>query len=76
MRQQSTCGLKEESVMESVGRKRKCMSRKNPQKPNKQSTKLKVSHAIFTKLLSLMSLASKMVQYSKFSKIKKWQIFG
>ena len=29
------CRLKGESVMESVGRKRKCLSRKNSQKPRK-----------------------------------------
>ena len=32
-----------EVVMESVGRTRKCLSRKNPRKNHKQSTKLKVS---------------------------------
>ena len=38
--------------MESVGRTRKCLSRKYSQKPHKQLTQLKVSQSKFARLLS------------------------
>ena len=49
----SKCVKREiKDVMESdVGRARKCLSMKNPQQNNKQSTKLKVSQNKFAKLL-------------------------
>ena len=46
------CVKKEKGVMESVGRKRKCLSRKNHLKPHKQSTQFKVSQTKFARLLS------------------------
>ena len=51
--EKATGELKGKSVLESVGRTRKCLSRKNPQKPHKQSTQqLKVSKIKLARLLS------------------------
>ena len=51
--EQSTGELNGKSVIESVGRTRKYLSRKNPQKPHKQSTQqLKVSKIKLARLLS------------------------
>ena len=37
------CVKKGKGIMKNVGRTRKCLSRKNPRKPHKKSTKLKFS---------------------------------